>query len=1080
MFKVRDKILVMLFSVIIVPIIIISVFITMHTTKSIKQDKITELQQSTEIKVEKTMSFVRSIEEDIRNIAANVSFLSLTDAISKEDTEQINLWKSNLELIFKTFAESKRIYDKIQYINESGVEIVRVDLLKRDYAEIDPTNKLQNKRDAYYFKEVLKLNEGEIYISELDLNSEYDETDAIHKLSLRYAIPVFDREKQNRGILVFNVLTYNLFENILSNSFDKGIDTYLTDKNGFYLHSEMLKQQNESFKFKSGGNIKSDLPQDAATLVMSGKSGVKLVNNLFLSFKPIKYDALDSGRYWICMESLGKSIVYSSIYTVYKIIGVLVLLLITGVIIAALVFSRKLTKPLNELVKGATAVAKGDLDYYIKVKSNDELEFLTFSFNKMIYSLGKTRKQLQKYTHNLEQKVAGKTKVLNEKLKKSEVLVEAGQLLWDEEDINNTMDCIVNLISKTLKVKFCMILLYDKINNSLCLTSGIGWKEGVVDHTTLDVELGSHIDYNLRKLKPVVIEDLKNDTRFSITPLLVEHGVVSGVSVPMIVGEHVLGVLGVYTEELKEFTKDDTNFLQSVGYIIAAAVESRRAEKEIENEKEYTGNLIETAKDAIIGINEKGFISIWNQSAEKVFGYSESEIKGQPITTIIPEKYKKQHEAGLQKFIKTGEFRNLERTLDVFGITKEGVEVPIEMSLTAQKIENERYLFTAIIRDLTERKKMEEALLQSEKLKSIGTITAGVSHEFNNILAIISGNVQMLEMKYSDDKQLTERLQTIGKATKDGKKIISRMLKFASTEEGTAEVEPVDIRELIKQSIDFTMPRWKNMAQSNGINYQIDIDGIKEVEAVLCNSTEIREVLINIINNALDAMPDGGRISFSTWNRSDKVYVAISDTGEGMSEDIMKSVFDPFFTTKYAVGTGLGMSMAYGIITRHSGKINVESEVGKGSTFTLEFPVTKNTVIPIASSNHELDTKNKDLSILVVDDEVNICELLNAYFSSGGHRVKTVDNGADAIDITKRENFDLVLCDMAMPNVCGYDVVKALNRLGKRPKIGIITGRDVKPKPTDDEDFKVEFVIKKPFDFSELTRNINDILGTEQ
>ena len=167
--------------------------------------------------------------------------------------------------------------------------------------------------------------------------------------------------------------------------------------------------------------------------------------------------------------------------------------------------------------------------------------------------------------------------------------------------------------------------------------------------------------------------------------------------------------------------------------------------------------------------------------------------------------------------------------------------------------------------------------------------------------------------------------------------------------------------------------------------------------------------------------------------------------------------------------------MAYGIITRHDGKIEVESELGKGSTFTLEFPVTKNTVIPIASSNHEPDTKSKALSILVVDDEVNICEVLNAYLSSGGHRVKTVDNGADAIDITTRERFDLVICDMAMPHVCGYDVVKALNRLDKRPKIGIITGWDVKPKPTDYEDINIDFIIKKPFKFKALTKLINEL-----
>jgi CheY-like chemotaxis protein len=167
--------------------------------------------------------------------------------------------------------------------------------------------------------------------------------------------------------------------------------------------------------------------------------------------------------------------------------------------------------------------------------------------------------------------------------------------------------------------------------------------------------------------------------------------------------------------------------------------------------------------------------------------------------------------------------------------------------------------------------------------------------------------------------------------------------------------------------------------------------------------------------------------------------------------------------------------VAYGILSRHSGKINVESEVGKGSTFTLELPVTGDSVIPIKSSIYEPDTKCKDLSILVVDDEVNICELLNAYLLNNGHRVKTVDNGADAIDITMRERFDLVLCDMAMPQISGYDVIKALNRLDKTPKIGIITGWDGKPIPIDDKDISVDFIIKKPFDFNVLTKHINEL-----
>ena len=169
-------------------------------------------------------------------------------------------------------------------------------------------------------------------------------------------------------------------------------------------------------------------------------------------------------------------------------------------------------------------------------------------------------------------------------------------------------------------------------------------------------------------------------------------------------------------------------------------------------------------------------------------------------------------------------------------------------------------------RDITERKKMEEALLQSEKLKSIGTITSGVAHEFNNILAIISGNVQLLEGICKDDEELTNALRTIKRAADDGAQISRRMLQFTKTSEDTAGFVSFDINELINQAIDFEMPRWKNMAQAKGINYHMDKEGMKRIPSILCNPTELREVFVNIIHNALDAMPDDGRITFRTWN----------------------------------------------------------------------------------------------------------------------------------------------------------------------------------------------------------------------
>lgn len=265
----------------------------------------------------------------------------------------------------------------------------------------------------------------------------------------------------------------------------------------------------------------------------------------------------------------------------------------------------------------------------------------------------------------------------------------------------------------------------------------------------------------------------------------------------------------------------------------------------------------------------------------------------------------------------------------------------------------------AVLRQIMKRKKMEDVLLQSEKLKSIGTITAGISHEFNNILAIISGNVQLMMRSYKDHEKLVNALSIIMKAVNDGAKISSKMSDFAKTEVDTTEYVSHDVGDLIKQSIEFTMPRWKNMAQAKGINYYIDMEGIREESEVRCNSTEIREVFINIIHNALEAMPDGGRISFSMWNKDGAVFVSVSDTGKGMTEDVKKKVFDPFFTTRRPKGTGLGMSIAYSILSRHNGKIEVESKIGNGSTFTLQLPIATRACSTKEASGPEQEIKSK-------------------------------------------------------------------------------------------------------------------------
>lgn len=412
--------------------------------------------------------------------------------------------------------------------------------------------------------------------------------------------------------------------------------------------------------------------------------------------------------------------------------------------------------------------------------------------------------------------------------------------------------------------------------------------------------------------------------------------------------------------------------------------------------------------------------------------------------------------------------------------TEEAVAMANELkmannSLTRMAKElNEKNL--ELMEEISVRKLMEEALVQSEKMKSLGIVTAGISHEFNNLLAVIIGNAELLDGNLDHDQELQKSLNAIIKASDDGTAIVKNMLLYAkSHEKDTSDYIFFDIRHVLGEAIDFASPRWRSMAQAQGVDYQVDREGMREIPGTLCSPTELRGVFTNIINNAMDAMPDGGRLTFCTSSDEDTIFISISDTGIGMSEAVKERIFDPFFTTRRPQGTGLGMSVSYGVIKRHGGEIELESEEGKGTTFNLRIPIKKDTVqkaIPLEPA-HKVAKKN--LHVLVIDDNEDVRVIVDNILSDSGHTVKTVDNGMEAIELAEKEDFDLVLCDLLMPEVHGYEVIKAFNESGKAQNIGIITGWDDKLKPIDDEEIKVDFILKKPFKQKELENHINNL-----
>ena len=491
------------------------------------------------------------------------------------------------------------------------------------------------------------------------------------------------------------------------------------------------------------------------------------------------------------------------------------------------------------------------------------------------------------------------------------------------------------------------------------------------------------------------------------------------------------------------------------------------AHKALEESEEKYRSFVDNALVGVYKANLKGDILYANKALSKIFEYKSPEemMLGNVLQT---HENKKNWNVLINKHKETSSVDKLEvKVVTRTGKTK---NIILSGSLVGDTL-------SGMIMDVTEKKQIERKLLQTEKLKAMGMMTSGVAHDFNNILAVISGNAQLMEEEYGDHKEMMDELHIIRRAVSDGAEIVRRMRKFTKVERDTSEFMSVDIKEILEQAIEFSRPRWMNIARAGEITYDIDKAGLKEVQTVLGSPSELREVFVNIINNALDAMTGGGCITFRTLSKDDTVFVSISDTGEGMTEEVRKRVFDPFFTTKRAERSGLGMSVAYSIITGHGGKIEVESEAGKGTTFTMSIPITREAPQQAVSPEPPWKIKAKKLRILAIDDEEEICSVLNKYFSRDGHDIKSVNNGTEAIKLLKNEEFGLVLCDLVLPDMSGHDVVKVINELDKRPKVGLITGWDEKIETKSREELKVDFIIRKPFDFSKLANHINEALN---
>lgn len=385
----------------------------------------------------------------------------------------------------------------------------------------------------------------------------------------------------------------------------------------------------------------------------------------------------------------------------------------------------------------------------------------------------------------------------------------------------------------------------------------------------------------------------------------------------------------------------------------------------------------------------------------------------------------------------------------------------------ADAIENAK-LFESLEKAYNELSAAQEQLIISEKLRALGEMAGGIAHDFNNVLGIILGRAQLM-MNIAQSEQVKKGLKAIENAAVDGARTIKRIQEFTRVSSQVAESE-VDINQVIKEAVEMTRPKWKDEVQRKGIFIDVRMD-LKAERAIMGNAADLREVLSNILLNSIDALPDGGRIDMESIDEDDFLEVSIRDNGVGMDEETARKIFFPFFTTKNKQGTGLGLAVAYGIITRHRGEVTVESEPGVGSTFIIKFPHSLQR--PGAEDSFDGEKlENRKARILVIDDDKNILSILSEMLSYSGHSVVTAANGQEGLEKFDPKDFDMVFTDLGMPEITGWDIAQEVKAKDRKMPVILVSGWGAQLEDEVLDNSGIDFVIAKPFHLDKILETI--------